>query len=45
MDKVSEIFANENIVFDRITKSRMIYLDAIKTAEERLENLIYSLFN
>ena len=45
LDKVSEIFANENIVFDRITKSRMIYLDAIKTAEERLENLIYSLFN
>ena len=45
LDQISEIFSNEKITFERIMKSRMIYLEAIKNSEKRLENLIYSLYN
>ena len=45
IDNISEIFSDQNIIFDRIMKSRMIYLDAIKNSEKRLEDLINSLFN
>ncbi len=45
LEKISDIFSNENKVFDRIMKSRLIYLEAIKNSEERLENLISSLFD
>jgi len=45
LDIINEIFSNEKLVYDRIMKSRMIYLEAIKNSEKRLENLIYSLYN
>ena len=45
IDNISDIFSDQNIIFDRIMKSRMIYLDAIKNYEKRLEDLINSLFN
>ena len=45
IDNISDIFSDQNIIFDRIMKSRMIYLDAIKNSEKRLEDLINSLFN
>ena len=45
LDKIREILSNENFIFQRIMKSRMIYLNAILNYEKRLENLINSLFN
>ena len=45
LDMISEIFSNENIIYNRIMKSRMIYLDSIKKSEARLKNLLYGLFD
>ena len=34
LDKISEILSNDNFIFQRIMKSRMIYLEAIKNSEK-----------
>ena len=44
LDIINEIFSNEKLVYDRIMKSRMIYLEAINNSEERLENIIFCLY-
>lgn len=45
LDIINEIFSNEKLIYDRIMKSRMIYLEAIKNSEERLENMIFCLYS
>ena len=45
LDEISEILSNENIVFQTIMKSRMIYSNSLLNYEKRLENLINSLFH
>ena len=45
LDIINEIFSNEKLIYDRIMKSRMIYLEAINNSEERLENMLFCLYS
>ena len=40
LDKISEILSNENTVFQRIMKSRMIYSNSLLNYEKRLKILL-----